>query len=79
MTLEEKQAVERVRQCVEDVMLDLQNLFVDEVKLTFITRLPGNDDADMVITRDNLNEVRKVIDRMLQKESIDQNKETKAE
>lgn len=41
----------------------LESLFVDEVKLTFIARLPGNPEADIVITTDSLEELAKVVER----------------
>lgn len=37
--------------------------FVPEVRLTLIARLPGNDDADVVVTADDTAEVLKAIQR----------------
>lgn len=61
----EQLAVQRVRECIEAVLADLQGLFVDGARLTFIMRLPGHIEADMVITCDDLSEIRELIDRRI--------------
>jgi hypothetical protein len=44
----------------------LQELFISEMKLTFIARLPGNHEADVIITVDDLSEIAKLIERRAQ-------------
>ncbi len=45
------------------VLNELRSLFRPECELTFIMRLPGNDDADMLVTNDDLDELTKLIKR----------------
>lgn len=43
-------------------------LFVPEVKITLLARLPGNNEADVLTTNDNLVEVRDAIERGIARE-----------
>lgn len=42
----------------------LRRCFVSQMQLTFIARLPGNDDADVLISNDDLFEIHKLVERM---------------
>ena len=48
---------------IERHLNEIAVLFKPEMRLTFIARLPGNDEADVILTVDDLNEVAKVIER----------------
>lgn len=60
--------VEEVHKEVEATLNDLRPLFVKEMQLTFIARFPKNDEADMVISNDDPQELRKLIDRTIERE-----------
>ena len=53
---------------IEPHLLRIEKLFKREIRLTLICRLPGNDDADVLLSMDDLNEARKVIDRRINQE-----------
>jgi hypothetical protein len=53
----------RVHKEIEHHLNAILPLFVKGIRLTFIARLPGNDNADMVLTIDDLAEVAAVIER----------------
>lgn len=40
---------------------DLEGLFVRGAKLTFVMRMPGNDDACIVVTADRLEDVERIL------------------
>lgn len=44
--------------------------FVPGSKVTLIVRTPGNDEADFLLTIDDLNEVAKVIERSKRRASV---------
>ena len=44
--------IQHVHFAVNDALIELEKLFVPGMKLTFIARLPGNDEADCLITND---------------------------
>jgi len=47
---------------------DLKDMFfVDEIELTLIARLPGDVEADLVVTSDSLDELAKLIERRREK------------
>ena len=49
---------------IRDTLVELQSVLFDpDVRLTLIARLPGDDEADLVVTSDDLDEVASVIAR----------------
>ena len=56
-------SVQNVGAEIERHLNEIATLFKPGAKLTFIARTPGNDDADMLLTIDDLEEVKKVIER----------------
>jgi hypothetical protein len=62
LTLKEAQA-----QC-EHHLQDMEKLFKPECRLTFIMRTPGEAEAWIVMTRDDLDEVVKTIQRSMDRE-----------
>lgn len=60
---------EIVGEAVEDALCFLAEMFKPECKLTFIMRVPGNDEADMVVTSDENEELAKVIERTIERDS----------
>lgn len=55
--------LQRVAATIERHLTEIVPLFVKGAKLTFIARIPGNPDADMLLTIDELSEVKKLIER----------------
>lgn len=49
-------------------MEQLGKLFKSNVKLSFIARIPGNDEGDLIITDDDLFEIEKAVIRLQVKE-----------
>jgi len=47
---------------------DIAKLFIQSAKLTLIVRIPDNDDADFLLTNDDLKETTKALERMRAKE-----------
>lgn len=47
----------------------LEGMFRKEARLTLIVRLPGDADADFLVTADDLAEVKKVIERSVEREA----------
>jgi len=62
--------IEEILKEIETTLNDLRPMFVDKAELTFIMRLPGNDNADMVVTDDDLSELRELIERSMMREGI---------
>jgi hypothetical protein len=57
-------SMEEIRRIVGSHLAQLSPLFVKDIKLTFIARLPGNQEAELVVTDDpELGEVVKAIER----------------
>lgn len=54
---------------VEQHLNQIHEHFIPEVRLTFIARLPGNNEADVLITIDNLDELSRLIDRFKRRET----------
>lgn len=54
---------ERAFLIVTDVLEKLSKIFVKEAKLSFIMRVPGNVEAEMLVTDDDLNELINLIER----------------
>ena len=50
---------------------EIRKSFVPEIKLTFIARLPGNDEADMVVGDDDIDEAIKALERRKEDEGTD--------
>lgn len=48
---------------IERHLAEIEKLFKPHVKLTLIARTPGNDEADVLMTKDDLSEVAKLIQR----------------
>jgi len=48
---------------VENALNTLAPLFVPEMQLTFIARLPGNDEADILVSNDDFHELVRLIER----------------
>lgn len=57
--------MERMQRAVTEALVRLEGQWKPGVKLTFIARNPGNDDADVLITSDALPEVLKLVQRRL--------------
>lgn len=55
--------LERVGEIVSGHMNDIADCFKPECKIAVIVRTPGNDEADFLMTNDDLSEVAKLIDR----------------
>ena len=55
---------------LENKMNEISQLFVKEVKFTLIARLPADAEADVVLTQDDLKEVRDAIDRSIEREEL---------
>jgi hypothetical protein len=53
----------QVTQEITQHLNEMGGYFKPEMKLTFIARLPGNDNADFMLTIDDLDEVIKVLER----------------
>ena len=52
---------------IERHLNQIATLFKPGMLLTFVARKPGNDEADVVLTVDDLSEVRKVLDRTMER------------
>jgi hypothetical protein len=48
---------------IEPHLIKIERLFKPGIKLTLIARMPGNDEADVLLTIDDLSEAAKVIER----------------
>ena len=48
---------------ISDALNQLGPLFLPECRLTFIMRLPGDEEADVLVTIDDLDELQKLIER----------------
>jgi hypothetical protein len=48
---------------VQDALNELGDEFVEGAQLTFIMRMPGNTEAEMVVTNDDLDEVIATLER----------------
>lgn len=48
----DRSTVEYARTRIQAALVVLSDLFVPEAKLTFVMRVPGNDDYSMLITDD---------------------------
>ena len=62
--------INRVREEVDRHLDALESWFLPECKLTFIMRKPGNDDADLVITVDDIDELIAVLERTKTREAM---------
>ncbi len=60
--------VKEAHETVSEALNNLRPVFTDKAELTFIMRVPGNDEGDMIITNDNLSELRKLIKRSVRRE-----------
>ena len=63
----------RVDEVYEHVCMALRGLsqwFVPHMKLTFIARHPGNPEADMVVTDDDMREAAKALKRRLRADCL---------
>ena len=57
-------AIEAMRADVERALTDIKRRhFVNTIELTFIARLPGNSDADVLISNDDPQEIKALIER----------------
>lgn len=56
-------SIEIVHRSVSNALESLAALFVPEMRLTFIARLPGSDTSDIVVTNDSHEELARVIQR----------------
>ena len=59
----EKISIEEVNKRVSGLLNEIAQSFVSGVKITLLVRVPGNDDADFLLTNDELSEVSKAIER----------------
>jgi len=48
---------------IEKHLNEISLLFKPNIRITFIARLPGNDEADVVLSIDDLSEAIKVLER----------------
>lgn len=58
----------RVAEALEDLRRDFKEDLREKYKLTFIARLPGAEEMDIIITEDDYPELRSLIDRRLPRE-----------
>lgn len=66
MTLEE------AHETVAEALNALRPIFIAKAELTFIMRIPGNSEGDMIITNDDLSELRELVERSMQREEVEQ-------
>ena len=60
-------SIEQAKREVEKALSDLRpRVFTDMVKLTFIMRHPNNSECEMIVTDDDLDEVKKTIERRIE-------------
>ena len=71
-------SVADVHHAVAEALENLRPRFNEKCELTFIMRLPGHDDADMVITNDDFGELAKVIERMKARAADDTDRQSGA-
>ena len=55
--------LERTYESVVALLLEAEPLFIPEAKLTFVMRVPGNTEAEMVVSGDDLTEVEATVRR----------------
>jgi hypothetical protein len=55
--------LEQVHDEINRALNDLRQLFKPECQLTFIMRIPGNDEGDMLISNDDLGKLEKLVQR----------------
>lgn len=55
---------------VERHLTQLEKVFVKGTKLTLIARLPGNDEADILLTMDDFDEIAKVVERSKRRPNV---------
>jgi hypothetical protein len=64
-TIRSGSAAKRLLLEAERHLWELEKFVTPETMLTLVVRLPGNEEAESVITRDDLGEVIKVLERRL--------------
>jgi hypothetical protein len=62
-------SAEEIRDLVALALVNISKHFVPDVKLTFVARLPSNDEADVVVTEDDLREAAKALVRCAEREA----------
>lgn len=63
--------VREVHQALDCVLHEVEmEYFKPGIKLTFLARMPGNPEGDMLLTKDDLDEVIKAIERSKTREEI---------
>ena len=55
--------LEQLRADIADHCVEIEELFNKPVKVTCIVRVPGNNEADVLITNDGLDDVTALIER----------------
>jgi hypothetical protein len=63
----ENMTLKEVAREVNEHLYQISKFFKPEMKITFIARLPGNDNADFVLTIDDLDEAIKALQRRREK------------
>ena len=58
------------QQILQDKVSEITELLKNEAKVTLCIRIPGNDEADIVLTNDDLYEVESEIKRTIQRAGI---------
>lgn len=66
--LSDAQSKQLMFDAVTKTLEQLAVLFVPEVKITFISRIPGNDESDVLITGDTIDELKKLLNRSAKRE-----------
>lgn len=62
---------ESLRSQIADHLVEIEDLFSRPVKVTCIVRVPGNDEADVLVTSEtNLDSVISVVNRSRKREPI---------
>lgn len=56
---------------VQDALNDLKSFFTEDCELTLIVRKPGDDEADILISNDDLKELEKLIARCRARVSVE--------
>jgi len=55
--------IKAAHMAIENALNTLAQFFVPEMQLTFIARLPGNDEADILVSNDDFHELVRLIER----------------
>lgn len=64
-------AKQQILNLVGKKLEEISKLYKPEVKLTFISRHPGNEEGDVLVTNDTLEELTKVLERSKARELVD--------